>query len=175
MMPHHLGQMTTPLGKDEWHTAHRTARRGELPERFWTELYIHTAHDPSIAPAGVHTMSVFAQYAPHDFSEGSWDTRRENVASAVLGSISRFCENLPGAIVEYNILGPPDIETKVGLSGGHIFQGECLPEYMWDRRLGYRTPMEGLYLCGACTYPGGSVIGVNGRNAAAEILGAWGP
>ncbi len=73
------------------------------------------------------------------------------------------------------MLGPPDIEREVGLTGGHIFQGECLPAYMWDRRLSPRTPMPGVFLCGACTHPGGSVIAVNGRNAAMEILGANGP
>jgi phytoene dehydrogenase-like protein len=68
------------------------------------------------------------------------------------------------------VLGPPDIEREVGLTGGHIFQGECLPPYMWDQRLTPHTPMPGVFLCGACTHPGGSVIGVNGRNAAMEIL-----
>jgi phytoene dehydrogenase-like protein len=68
------------------------------------------------------------------------------------------------------VMGPPDIEKKVGLTGGHIFQGECLPEYMWWRRLRPRTPMAGVYLCGACTHPGGSVIAINGRNAAMNIL-----
>jgi phytoene dehydrogenase-like protein len=68
------------------------------------------------------------------------------------------------------VLGPPDIERKVGLTGGHIFQGECLPSYMWSNRLSTRTPMPGVYMCGACTHPGGSVIGINGRNAAMAVL-----
>jgi phytoene dehydrogenase-like protein len=72
--------------------------------------------------------------------------------------------------VDAQVLGPPDIERKVGLSGGHIFQGECLPSYMWSNRLAARTPMDGIYLCGACTHPGGSVIGINGRNAAMAVL-----
>jgi phytoene dehydrogenase-like protein len=67
--------------------------------------------------------------------------------------------------------GPPHIEEKVGLTGGHIFQGECLPPYMWDQRLTYRTPMDGVYLCGVATHPGGSVIAMNGRNAAMDVLG----
>ena len=67
-------------------------------------------------------------------------------------------------------MGPPDIEQRVGLRGGHIFQGECLPAHMWDQRLAARTPMQGFFLCGACTHPGGSVIAINGRNAAMEIL-----
>jgi len=90
----------------------------------------------------------------------------------VVDSIARFCSNLPRAIVALEVLGPPDIERRVGLTGGHIFQGEILPQYMWDRRLTAGTPMAGVYLCGAGTYPGGSVIGINGRNAAMEVLGA---
>jgi phytoene dehydrogenase-like protein len=77
---------------------------------------------------------------------------------------------LDDAVVDAQVLGPPDIERKVGLTGGHIFQGECLPAYMWSNRLSARTPMKGVYLCGACTHPGGSVIGINGRNAAMAVL-----
>jgi phytoene dehydrogenase-like protein len=169
--PHHRGQINTPLGKAEWHSAHRAARAGQLPDRLWTELYIQTVHDRSNVDRDVHTMSVFAQYVPHTFADGSWDTRRGDVADVALRSIGRFCSNLETALVDHNVLGPPDIERKVGLWGGHIFQGECLPDFMWDRRLRARTPMRGLFLCGACTHPGGSVIGVNGRNAAMEVVG----
>ena len=168
--PHHLGQVNTPLTKAEWHAGHRTARAGALPPRLWTELYFQTAHDPSVAPPGVHTMSVFAQYVPYAFAEGDWDSRRAEVEAVALGSIARHCSNLPEAVLAVQVLGPPDIERTVGLHGGHIFQGECLPPYMWDRRLEPRTPMPGLFLCGAGTYPGGSVIGINGRNAAMEVL-----
>ena len=169
-MAHHLGQINTPLSKDEWRAGHRAAREGELPARLWTELYFHTAHDPGVAPEGVHTMSVFAQYVPYTFARGDWDSRRAEVKELALGSIARFCDNLPGAVLDVQVLGPPDIEREVGLTGGHIFQGECLPPYMWDRRLEPRTPMPGVFLCGACTHPGGSVIAINGRNAAMEIL-----
>lgn len=93
------------------------------------------------------------------------------VGQVVVDSIGRFCSNLPGAILSMEVLGPPDIERRVGLTGGQIFQGEMLPSYMWDRRLASRTPMPGVYLCGAGTHPGGSVIGINGRNAAMEALG----
>jgi phytoene dehydrogenase-like protein len=168
--PHHTGQVNTPLGKAEWHQAHRASRRGELPERLWCELYFQTAYDRSVAPAGMHTLSVFAQYVPYAFSAGSWDTRRDEVGDLVVGSIARFCSNLPQAIIAREVLGPPDIERRVGLTGGHIFQGEILPAHMWDRRLSPRTPMRGVYLCGAATHPGGSVIAVNGRNAAAAML-----
>ncbi|HRV95906.1 MAG TPA: NAD(P)/FAD-dependent oxidoreductase, partial [Anaerolineae bacterium] len=92
------------------------------------------------------------------------------VAQTVINSIGRFCSNLPAAIDHIEVMGPPDIERKVGLTGGHIFQGSCLPAYMWDRRLTARTPMDGVYLCGAATHPGGSVIAINGRNAAMQVL-----
>ena len=150
-------------------------RRGELPELLWTELYFQTMHDTSvIAPnspySGMHTMSVFSQYVPYDFAEGTWDTRRDEVLQLGLKSIGRMCSNFPDVVIDAHVLGPPDIEKKVGLTGGHIFQGEILPQYMWHNRLDYKTPMPGVYLCGVCTHPGGSVIAMNGRNAAMEVL-----
>lgn len=170
--PHHYGQINTLLTKPEWKENHALAKRGELPPRLWTELYFQTPHDPSVAPPGLHIMSVFAQYVPYTFAQGNWETRRTEVGELAIRSIARYCSNLPDAVVDFEVLGPPDIEQKVGLTGGHIFQGECLPQYMWENRLAYRTPMDGVYLCGACTHPGGSVIAINGRNAAMEILGS---
>ena len=168
--PHHYGQINAPLTKPEWHSAFAAARRGELPRHLWCELYFQSAHDNSVAPAGQHTMSVFAQYVPYKFAQGTWDTRRAEVRNLALNSIARFCSNIPAAVIDAQVLGPPDIEQKVGLTGGHIFQGECLPPQMGADRLTARTPMPGRYLCGACTHPGGSVIGINGRNAAMAIL-----
>ena len=72
-------------------------------------------------------------------------------------------------IVHREVLGPPDVEARIGLTGGHIFQGECLPDQMWDHRFAPRTPIPGVYLCGASTHPGGSVMAVNGRNAAMAV------
>lgn len=167
---HHTGQINTPLTKDEWREHHRLANEGALPPKTWNELYLHTVFDRSVVPDGVHTLSVFAQYVPDRFHDGDWDTRREAVGQVVVRSIGRFCSNIPAAVTGMEVLGPPDIEQRVGLTGGHIFQGEILPQYMWDRRLRARTPMPGVLLCGAGTHPGGSVIGVNGRNAAMEVL-----
>jgi phytoene dehydrogenase-like protein len=115
-------------------------------------------------------MSVFAQYVPYAFAEGSWESHRERARQLALDSIGRFCSNLPAAVIDAQVLGPPDIERKTGLTGGHIFQGECLPGNMWSRRLAARTSMPGVYLCGAGTHPGGSVIAINGRNAAMAVL-----
>lgn len=168
--PHHYGQINAPLTKDEWKAGYAAARRGELPEHLWCELYFQSVHDSSVAPNGTHTMSVFAQYVPYSFAQGDWESRRSEVRTLALRSLARFCSNIDMAVIDAQVLGPPDIEKKVGLTGGHIFQGECLPPYMYSRRLTARTPMQGFYLCGACTHPGGSVIGANGRNAAMAIL-----
>jgi phytoene dehydrogenase-like protein len=168
--PHHYGQINAPLSKDEWKAGFAAARRGELPDYIWCELYFQSVHDASVMPPGTHTMSVFAQYVPYSFTQGTWDSRRDEVRKLALNSLGRFCSNIDTAVIDAQVLGPPDIEQKVGLTGGHIFQGECLPPYMWANRLTARTPMPGLYLCGACTHPGGSVIGINGRNAAMAVL-----
>jgi len=168
--PHHYGQINAPLTKDEWKASYATARRGEMAASLWCELYFQSVHDSSVAPHGTHTMSVFAQFVPYRFALGDWDSRRDEVRSLALASIGRLCSNIPDAVIDAQVLGPPDIEKKVGLTGGHIFQGECLPPYMWSNRLAARTPMRGVYLCGACTHPGGSVIGINGRNAAMAVL-----
>jgi phytoene dehydrogenase-like protein len=167
---HHYGQINAPLTKNEWKAGFAAAKRGELPEHLWCELYFQSVHDASVAPKGTHTMSVFAQYVPYAFADGNWETRRNEVRTLALKSLGRFCSNIDTAVIDSQVLGPPDIEDKVGLTGGHIFQGECLPAHMWHKRLTARTPMRGFYLCGACTHPGGSVIGVNGRNAAMAIL-----
>jgi phytoene dehydrogenase-like protein len=158
------------MTKQEWKEGFAAAKRGELPSHLWCELYFQSVHDATVVPAGQQTMSVFAQYVPYKFATGSWDSRRDEVQCVALKSIGRFCTNLDSAAIDAQVLGPPDIEEKTGLTGGHIFQGECLPPFMWSKRLTARTPMAGFYLCGAATHPGGSVIGINGRNAAMAIL-----
>ncbi len=167
---HHYGQINAPLTHSEWKQGFAAAKAGRLPEKLWCELYFQSVHDRSVVPEGMHTMSVFAQYVPYKFAAGSWDDHRQAARDLAIASIGRYCSNLPDAVVEAQVLGPPDIEEKVGLTGGHIFQGEILPEFMWSKRLTARTPMAGLYMCGACTHPGGSVIAVNGRNAAMAVL-----
>jgi phytoene dehydrogenase-like protein len=113
---------------------------------------------------------VFGQYAPYEISEGDWDSRREDVARQFIDLIDRFAPGFEGRLVDHEVLGPPDIESRIGLTGGNIFQGEVTPDQMWQGRLSARTPVPGLYMCGAATHPAGSVIALNGRNAAAAAL-----
>ncbi len=167
--PPHRAMVTISTGTDATQRGCELARQGE-PAPVWCELYFQTAYDPSVAPAGRHTMSVFAQYVPYRLATGTWDQRRERIADQVIATIARFAPDVAGCIVDRQVLGPPDVEARIGLTGGHIFQGECLPDQMWERRFAPATPVPGLYLCGAGTHPGGSVIAANGRNAATAVL-----
>jgi phytoene dehydrogenase-like protein len=163
------GMVTISTGIDATQAAFERSRAGE-PVPAWCELYFHTAYDASVAPAGMHAMSVFAQYVPYQLSAGDWNTRRDEIADAALSEVARFAPDVFDVIVHRQVLGPPDIEARIGLTGGHIFQGDCLPDQLWSNRFAPRTPAKGLYLCGAATHPGGSVIAVNGRNAAMAVI-----
>jgi phytoene dehydrogenase-like protein len=154
---------------DDAQLAFEAAERGE-PAVGFGEIYIQTGYDPSPAPEGKHLLSVFGQYAPYELAEGTWDSRRTEVARQFIELISRFAPGFESSLLEYEVLGPPDIEARIGLTGGNIFQGEVTPDQMWEGRLPARTPVDGLYMCGAATHPAGSVIALNGRNAAEAVL-----
>jgi phytoene dehydrogenase-like protein len=154
---------------DEAQAAFEDCTRG-IPRPGFAELYFQTAYDPTVAPDGKHTMSAFVQYGPYELADGTWDTRRDEVGRLVIGLIGRFSPDIADCVDEMDVLGPPDIESRIGLTGGHIFQGECTPDQMWANRFPPRTGMPGVYLCGAATHPAGSVIALNGRNAAMAVL-----
>ena len=163
------GSVDLSHGIDAAQAAFEACANGE-PRIGFAELYFQTAHDPTIAPPGRHVVSAFCQYAPYELAAGAWEHRREEIGRQVVELVEDFAPGFGKLVIESELLGPPDIETRIGLAGGNIFQGECSPEQMWDRRLGARTPVGGLYLCGAATHPGGSVIGLGGRNAAQAAL-----
>jgi phytoene dehydrogenase-like protein len=165
----HRAMVSITSGIDATQQAFERAVAGH-PAPSWAEVYFPSAYDPSVAPPGGHVMSVFAQYVPYELADGTWDARRDEIADAALAEVARAAPDVVDCVAEREVLAPPDVEARIGLTGGHIFQGDCLPDQMWDRRFGPRTAVPGLYLCGAATHPGGSVIGVNGRNAAMAVL-----
>jgi phytoene dehydrogenase-like protein len=134
------------------------------------EVYFQTGYDPSPAPEGRHLMSVFGQYGPYLLEGTTWDAERESVARQFIDLLATFAPDIESCLEHVEILGAPDIEERIGLTGGHIFQGETMPDQMWDKRLSARTPIPGFYFCGAATHPAGSVIALNGRNAAMAVL-----
>ena len=162
------GTVDVTGGLDDAQAAFERCRAGE-PAVDFGEVYCQTVLDPSPAPAGKHLLSIFGQYAPYDVA-GGWEARRGEVARQFIDLMSRFAPDFEDCLISHEVLGPPDIEARVGLTGGHIFQGEVRPAQMWENRLTPRTPIPGVYLCGAATHPGGSVIATNGKNAAEAVL-----
>jgi phytoene dehydrogenase-like protein len=165
----HQAMIDVTRGLEAAQEAFEDTERG-VPNIGFAEVYFQTAYDPSVAPVGRHLVSVFAQYAPYTLASGEWDSRRGEIGRMVLDAMAEFAPDLDDCVAEYEVLGPPDVETRIGLTGGHIFQGETMPDQMWEHRLTARTPVVGLYLCGAATHPAGSVIALNGRNAAMAVL-----
>jgi phytoene dehydrogenase-like protein len=144
------------------------------------EITIPTAYDPDLAPSGKHIMSIFAQYAPYQLATGTWDDgTKQAFVDRLIDVIARYAPNIRGAIEGVHALSPLDLEREYGLTGGNIFHGDLRPDQLfafrpvagWAR---YETPIQGLYLCGSGTHPGGGVTGAPGHNAAHRILRAAG-
>jgi len=151
------------------------AKYGDYSPAPYMDINIPSLTDPALAPAGAHVMSVYVQYAPYKLKEGDWNSRREEFADNVLDTLSTYAPNLKELIVARQIITPLDLEQTFGLSGGHIHHGEQTLDQSFTFRpiIGwaqYRTPLKGLYLCGAGTHPGGGVTGAPGANAAREII-----
>ena len=140
------------------------------------EMLIPSTVDPTLAPPGKHVASLFCQHFAYDLPNGlDWDSIREPAADLVIDTVTRYAPNFKASVIGRKILTPLDLERDFGLTGGDIFHGALTLDQVWSARpvLGhadYRTPVAGLYLCGAGTHPGGGVSGVPGHNAAREIL-----
>lgn len=156
--------------------AYDDAKYGRPSERPVLDAVLTTALDPSLAPKGHHVLSVAAQYAPFQLADGSWDeARREALGAAVVETLAEHIPRLEGAILHRHVLTPADLADRFALPEGNIHHGEMTldqvffgrPVAGWAR---YRTPIDGLYLCGAGTHPGGGLNGRPGAAAAARVL-----
>jgi phytoene dehydrogenase-like protein len=163
---------------DYMQTAYEDARQGEPSRKPFMNIHMQSAVDPSVAPPGKHTISIFTQYFPYTLADGDWESRRDEIAQHVISEFSEYAPNVPAAIVGMQVLSPPDLESRFGLTGGHIFQGELVPEQSFDLRpvpgsSSYEGPIRGLFLCGAGAWPGGCVMGAPGHNAAKEVISSF--
>jgi phytoene dehydrogenase-like protein len=151
------------------------AKFGNIPEELWVDCVIASNADASLAPAGKHIMTCFVQYVPYKLRQGSWDDHRELLGDRVVQKIAEYAPNVPGAIIARQVLTPLDLERTYGLTEGNIFHGDLnLEQLFFNRPVAgwsqYRTPIAGLYLCGAGAHPGGGVTGAPGHNAAYQVL-----
>ena len=174
--PEHVG--TIHIGSEHLDALERSfaaAAAGCLPEHPMLELTIPSTLDPSLAPAGRYVASLFVQHVPFELAGSSWDAERDRFADRVLAQVDEVAPGFVASVVAREVLAPPDLERIFALSGGNLFHGAMGPDRLlflrplpgWSR---YRTPIGGLYLCGAGTHPGGGVMGACGRNAAGEVL-----
>ena len=142
------------------------------------DTMIPTMIDPTMAPPGKHFMSCFVQYAPPRIGGQSWtDADRDAFGETCLAQIERFSPGFRDRVLHVEVRTPRELEAEVGLTDGNIFQGELtFDQLLFNRPVPgyaqYRSPVEGLWMCGSSTHPGGGVMGAPGRNAAAEILTA---
>lgn len=176
--PQHTGGIVINPSIDELEAAYDDLRHGRPSSRPFLDCYIQSATEEGLAPPGKHTVSIFAQYAPYDLAEGSWEARRDEIGANVVATLAEYAPNLPRAIEHVKVLGPRDVEKTIGITGGGIFHGEITPDQMFFGRpapgwSGCRTPVARLYLCGAGAWPGGAVFGAPGRNAARAALQEW--
>jgi phytoene dehydrogenase-like protein len=140
------------------------------------EVLIPSTLDDSLAPPGQHVASLFCQHVAPQLPNGeSWDAHRETVADLMIETVNQYAPNFKAAVLGRQIKSPLDLERTFGLVGGDIFHGALTLDQMFSARpmLGYgnyRGPLQGLYMCGAGTHPGGGVTGAPGHNAAREII-----
>jgi phytoene dehydrogenase-like protein len=151
------------------------ARRGEISDELWIDFVIPSLVDPTLCPPGKAMMTCFIQYVPYKLAHGTWDERRDELAASIIRQIARHVPDLPELIEGQVMLTPLDLERRFGLTEGNIFHGDLnigqlfsmRPTPRWSQ---YRSPVEGLYLCGAGAHPGGGVTGAPGHNAARQVL-----
>jgi phytoene dehydrogenase-like protein len=151
------------------------AKYGDYSRQPYLDITVPSLLDPALAPDGAQVMSVYVQYAPYKLKDGDWNSRREAFADTVVDVLGNYAPNLKELIVARQVITPLDLEETYGMSGGHIHHGEqSLDQFFTFRPIigwaQYRTPIKGLYLCGAGTHPGGGVTGGPGANAAREII-----
>jgi phytoene dehydrogenase-like protein len=150
------------------------AKYGEFSAQPIMEITVPTINDPSLAPDGRHVLSAIVQYVPYALKEG-WEIGRPRLLETLLGSLERLAPGLRDSVLSAELLAPPDLEREFRSSGGHWHQGDlafdqCLMVRPVPGAAQYRTPIAGLFLCGAGCHPGGGVMGIAGRNAAHQVL-----
>ena len=175
VQPYHRGIVEVNPFTAELDLQQAQAAYGIAVENSHVELCFPTVHDSSLAPAGKHIATIDVNSQPFHLRESTWDDIKETRADQVVAQLEQYFPGLSGLVEHRQVLSPLDMERVMGLTGGHALHGDMAPHQLLFMRpvrgwANYRTPLKGLYLCGAGTHPGGGVSGANGRNAAREVL-----
>ena len=156
------------------------ALNGEIPDKIWTFLHVQSLTDDSLAPPGKHALTCYFQHVPYELAEGSWEDegRRQELSGRCIDHLREYISNLDDIMIDKVVFGPTDIEDRFNLTEATMHHGDITPDQMFSLRpfagySDYRTPVKNLYLCGSGAFPGGSVSGAPGHNAAQEIIKDW--
>jgi phytoene dehydrogenase-like protein len=170
------GSITLAESMDELQGNFEAVERGEMCENPYMWIVTPSAFDSTVAPAGFHTMNIMGGHVPYKLRSGPWDeAAHEKLFDIIATRIERYAPGFRNEVLHKQVLVPPDIEAIFNLPGGHVHQGELTIDQTFFRRpiahyADYRSPIAGLYQCGASMHPGGGVTGVPGHNAAKVIL-----
>jgi phytoene dehydrogenase-like protein len=154
--------------------AYNHSKYGEFSASPVMEITVPSVNDPTLAPPGQHVLSAIVQYAPFALKEG-WEAGRPGFMDTALATLERFAPGIGGSVIGAELLTPADMEREFRISGGHWHHGDlAFDQFLMVRPVPgaaqHRTPLDGLFLCGAGCHPGGGVMGVAGRNAAQQVL-----
>jgi phytoene dehydrogenase-like protein len=170
-------RVTICPGPDYVEAAWAEARRGFMSSRPFMTVHMQSAVDPSLAPAGRHTLTCYAQYFPYDLdpSYGGWDRARDKAGEIVLETVADYAPEIREVITAMEVMSPLDLERRFAMTGGHQFHGDMLGPNLFDGRPApggaeAPGPIRGLYLCGTGTHPGGCIWGLPGKRAAEAVL-----
>ncbi|MEE9230682.1 MAG: NAD(P)/FAD-dependent oxidoreductase [Acidobacteriota bacterium] len=174
VQPYHRSTISINRSMDELERGAQDMKHGIPTPAPHIQMCIPTVSDPSLAPPGKHIIFMDAVCQPYSLSEGSWDQIRDAVADRIIRQLGEYMPNLPGSILHRQILCPLEVERRFYMTGGHHLHGDMGPDQLFFLRPApgcgsYRSPLRGLYLCGAGTHPGGGVSGANGRNCARQV------
>jgi phytoene dehydrogenase-like protein len=175
--PQHRGTIHLCPTREYIERAFDRAKYGHISDSPIIEATIPSSLDDTVAPPGRHVMSMFTQYFPYTLAPdaGTLEENKRRYAERCIDLMTEYAPNFRRSVLHYQVLAPQDLEERFGLTGGNIMQGTMsLSSLSFMRPVpgyaDYRTPVRGLYLCGAATHPGGGVMGACGYNAAREIL-----
>ena len=154
------------------------ARAGRPSSAPVMHIQIPSVHDRSLTPEGKHVMSIWVLYAPVRPNGGTWDDYREQAGEQLIDIIDDYAPNFRRSVRDWELFTPQELEERVGLTDGNIRHLDITTAQVLANRpggllRGYKTPVDGLYLCGAGTHPGGEVTGAPGHNAAHAVLRDW--
>ena len=172
---HQLGQRLVIAPTVEYvERAFNHSKYGEFSAQPVLEITIPSIHDSSLAPKGKHVLSAIVQYAPRQLGSG-WETGKAAFLEQIMEVLSAYAPGIRQQTVATELLTPEDIENEFRMTGGHWHHGElALDQFLMLRPVPksaqYKTPVNGLYLCGAGCHPGGGVMGSAGKNAASVVL-----